>query len=276
MLLLPQYEKFFRNEVKEAFFLNEDVRIYCLVIMKFRNKTKTAVAASRYFTGSRYHEARQLIESLMLALRAKDEYTFNHSVRVARYSAAIATEMFADTEIIADAYISGLLHDIGKISIPDAVLFKNGKLTDEEYRIIQSHPIKSAEICRPINAFVDILPAIRYHHERYDGKGYPDGLAGEGIPMLARVIAVADTFDAITSDRPYRRHLPISKVWSILKDGAGSQWDVNVVEALKRIYNGNIFVRYLLATHPWCREGLSRRDDLRAGTVFENARRRAV
>ena len=260
--------------MKEAFFLNEDVRIYCLVIMKIR--TKKAVAASRYFTGSRYHEARQLIESLMLALRAKDEYTFNHSVRVARYSAAIATEMFADTEIIADAYISGLLHDIGKISVPDAVLFKNGKLTDEEYRIIRNHPVESAEICHPINAFADILPAIRYHHERYDGKGYPDGLAGESIPMLARVIAVADTFDAITSDRPYRKHLPISKVWSILEDGAGTQWDVNVVEALKRIYNGNIFVQYLLAARPWCREGLSRRDNLRAGTVFETARCRAI
>ena len=226
-----------------------------------------AIYESDYFTKGTYKELGHLIPSLLLALRAKDEYSFNHSVRVARYSAAIASDMGKDPDTVARAYVAGLLHDIGKISIPDSILLKNGRLTDDEFSVIQNHPVESEEICRPVSVLEDILPAIRGHHERYDGNGYPDKLKGEEIPLLARIIAVADTFDAITSNRPYRRHMELSSVWPILEEGAGSQWDGKIVDVFREGFDRYRFRYGLLSRRPWG-IGIEFGSGLSDGTAF--------
>jgi HD-GYP domain-containing protein (c-di-GMP phosphodiesterase class II) len=174
----------------------------------------------------------EITESLLLALKAKDEYTLKHSIRVAKYSATIATKMGLGADDIYKAYLSGLLHDIGKIYVPDTILFKTKSLTDTEFNIIKCHPIQSETICKPIKAFRDILPILRAHHERFDGYGYPDGLVGKNIPLLARIVAVADTLDATTSTRPYQNCMPLTRVQEILKNGAGKQWDADIVRVV--------------------------------------------
>lgn len=206
----------------------------------FEDEVSSAVRNSEIFANGK-STISQLVASLLCALQAKDEYSLMHSLRVARYSAMLASEMNLNSEAIAKAYLSGLLHDIGKISIPDAVLFKQGRLDSTEFCIIQSHAEMSERICKPIDVLSDILPAIRGHHERLDGKGYPDNLAGEDIPLLARIIAVADSFDAMTSNRPYRKHMNLKKVWSIMESGAGTQWDASIVDVLRQNYDRNRF-----------------------------------
>jgi putative two-component system response regulator len=124
-----------------------------------------------------------------------------------------------------------LLHDIGKIGVPDAILNKPGPLTPDEVEIIQQHPVIGERICRPLRDGAEIGPIVRGHHERWDGTGYPDKLAGEAIPLGSRVIAVADAFDAMTTDRPYRKALSSNQAWETLRQGAGDQWDKAVIEA---------------------------------------------
>lgn len=188
----------------------------------------------------------QVIECLLTALKAKDEYTLMHSVRVGRYAALIASKMNLSTKDISKAYICGLLHDIGKIYVPDAVLFKTGPLSEKEFYIIKEHPIQSEKICRPIKALEDILPVLRAHHERMDGRGYPDQLKGNEIPLLARIVAVADTLDATTSNRPYQKNMPLEKVKKILQDGAGTQWDADVVDVVLKDFTTKSIVEALL------------------------------
>jgi len=123
---------------------------------------------------------------------------------------------------------SALLHDIGKIGIRDDVLLKEGRLTDEEFQIIQQHPVIGVHVLSQVQlpkTLQPILPGVKYHHERYDGKGYPEGLAGEDIPLFGRIMAIADAYDAMTSDRPYRKGMPVEKALSILEEGMGTQWD---------------------------------------------------
>jgi HD-GYP domain-containing protein (c-di-GMP phosphodiesterase class II) len=136
-----------------------------------------------------------------------------------------------DVDILNTIYLSGLLHDIGKIGIDDTVLRKPGKLTHEEYEHIKKHPELGYNILKDIRQIKDALPAVLYHHEAWDGGGYPDGLAGEDIPFLARILAVADAFDAMGSDRSYRKGMSDDRVDQILREGAGQQWDTRVVEA---------------------------------------------
>ena len=128
-------------------------------------------------------------------------------------------------------YIAGLLHDIGKVGIPDAVLSKPGKLTDEEFRIIQTHPATGVEILKHLEPLGYVLTAVLHHHESVNGGGYPHGLAGDAIPLFSRIIAVADAYDAMTSDRPYRGRMPAEQAEGILRAGAGKQWDTTVVDA---------------------------------------------
>jgi HD-GYP domain-containing protein (c-di-GMP phosphodiesterase class II) len=126
----------------------------------------------------------------------------------------------------------GMLHDIGKIGIPEAILGKPGKLTHEEFAVMRQHPVKGVEICQPLRSRLVALtlPIIRHHHERIDGRGYPDGLRGEEIPLLARIIAISDAYDAMTTDRPYRQGMPKTVALGLLLQGAGSQWDRALVE----------------------------------------------
>jgi HAMP domain-containing protein len=177
-----------------------------------------------------------LIESyfatLAAALDARDPYTAGHSVRVAHYAVHIGRLAGLSAGVIADLRRSALLHDIGKIGVRDAVLLKDGKLTDEEFAQIKRHPELGEAILlqvQPQDAMAPLLPGVRSHHERWDGKGYPDGLAAEHIPLFGRILAVADAFDAMTSDRPYRKGMPIVKARAILQEGAGTQWDARFV-----------------------------------------------
>jgi putative nucleotidyltransferase with HDIG domain len=175
-----------------------------------------------------------VVRALTSAIDAKDPYTCGHSDRVARVAVRLAQELGCDTEQLDTIYLSGLLHDIGKIGIDDNVLRKPGKLTDEEYEHIKTHAEIGYKILVDLKQLDDVLPVVLHHHEQWDGGGYPRGLAGEQIPLLARIAAVADAYDAMGSDRPYRKGMPDQNLDAILRDGAGRQWDAEVVAAFFR------------------------------------------
>jgi len=172
-----------------------------------------------------------VVRALTSAIDAKDPYTCGHSDRVARVSVQLGKQLGCNSEDLSTLYMAGLLHDIGKIGIDDNVLCKPGKLTDAEYDHIKMHPELGHNILADIRQLADCMPIVLHHHEQYDGEGYPYGLEGEDIPWLARIAAVADAYDAMTSDRPYRKGMPFEKVESILASGAGGQWDATVVDA---------------------------------------------
>ena len=177
----------------------------------------------------------QTIMTIANTIDAKDEYTRGHSRRVAEYAYAIAKELGLPPKETEDIHSIGLLHDIGKIGIPDAVLNKPGKLTNEEYQLMKSHTVVGARILKDIGLIDGLDVGAKYHHERYDGKGYPEGISGESIPLLARIIAVADAYDAMSSNRIYRRHLSEERILHELETGSGTQWDARCTEALLRL-----------------------------------------
>ena len=172
-----------------------------------------------------------VVRALTSAIDAKDPYTCGHSDRVARISVRLAKELGCESEVLHTLYMAGLLHDIGKIGINDAVLCKPGKLTDEEFEHIKQHPELGYRILADIQQLASVLPAVLHHHEQWDGGGYPFRLVGDQIPLMARIVAVADAYDAMTSDRPYRKGMPVEKVDAIFRSGAGRQWDAKVIEA---------------------------------------------
>lgn len=167
----------------------------------------------------------QIVRTLSGAIDAKDTYTNGHSTRVAEYSKEIAKRAGLSEKIEDEIYMMGLLHDVGKIGIPDAIINKPAKLTDEEYSIIKAHPVVGANILKDITEFPKLSVGARWHHERYDGKGYPDGISGEDIPREARIIAVADAYDAMSSRRSYRDALPQAQVRAEVQKGKGTQFD---------------------------------------------------
>lgn len=169
--------------------------------------------------------------SLALALEARDKYTIGHSQRVSKIALLIAQQLCIPREQAEKIELAGLLHDIGKIGINESVLMKQGNLTYEEYSHISAHSAIGERILRPVIDDEEILGIVRHHHERYDGKGYPDGLSGNQIPLGARILAVADSYDAMRSDRPYRRALSIQSVLAELKRQASTQFDPVIVEA---------------------------------------------
>ncbi|MCG2712374.1 MAG: response regulator [Candidatus Omnitrophica bacterium] len=175
------------------------------------------------------------IKVLALALDARDHYTHGHSQQVTEYAVDIAREIglsFKEINIIRDA---GILHDIGKIGIADAILLKPGRLTQEEYIQIKKHPVIGKKILDPVNCLADNIPLIYHHHERIDGQGYPDGLTGDNIPLGARILSVADAYQAMTSDRPYRKSLPALIAIEELKRFKGRQFDPDIVDAFLRV-----------------------------------------
>lgn len=174
----------------------------------------------------------QTITALSEAVDAKDRYTSGHSKRVAKYSKMIAARMGKNKEEQEEIYRAGLLHDVGKIRIPADIINKPGKLTDEEYNIIKIHPITGYNILRGIGDNSQIATASKYHHERYDGRGYPNGLAGENIPQTARILGVADAYDAMASNRSYRDALPQEIVRSEIQKGMGTQFDPEVAKIM--------------------------------------------
>jgi HD-GYP domain-containing protein (c-di-GMP phosphodiesterase class II) len=188
-------------------------------------------------SSARYRDVQELLvglaRSLTAAIDAKDSYTYGHSERVARIAVELGRQLGLQEEELSDVFLAGLLHDIGKIGIRDAVLSKTDPLTPEEFEHIKQHVTIGYTILQDLRPISHLLPGVRNHHERYDGKGYPDGLKGEAIPLLARILAVADSFDAMTTNRPYRDSMPVQRVEQILTDGMGTQWDKRVVEAFQ-------------------------------------------
>jgi HD-GYP domain-containing protein (c-di-GMP phosphodiesterase class II) len=188
-----------------------------------------------------------LLHSLTSAVDAKDAYTCGHSERVALLSRLLATQCGLDDAQVERIYMAGLLHDVGKIGVPERVLQKAGKLTDEEFALMKKHPEIGARILRDIRQVADILPGVLHHHERYDGRGYPAGLAGKNIPLMGRLICVADCFDAMTSNRTYRQALPLEVALTEMRRCAGTQFDPELIDAFLRI--GEEPLRELLRNH---------------------------
>ncbi len=172
-----------------------------------------------------------VVRALTSAIDAKDPYTCGHSDRVARLSVCLARRMGCTDDELDTIYLSGLLHDIGKIGIDDNVLRKPGALTEAELEHIKTHPQLGCKILDGVKQLDKVLPVVLHHHEAWDGGGYPEGLKAEECPKLARIVAVADSIDAMSSDRPYRKGIPDEKLDSILRDGAGRQWDAKVIDA---------------------------------------------
>ncbi len=166
-----------------------------------------------------------VVQTLADVIDAKDPYTNGHSRRVAAYSKEIAKRIGYDEERQESIFMMGLLHDVGKIGVPSAVINKPGRLTDEEFELIKTHPLKGAKILANISEKPELVKGARWHHERYDGTGYPDGLVGEAIPEEARIIAVADAYDAMTSNRSYRSQMLQSAVAAVFEKCKGTQFD---------------------------------------------------
>ena len=180
-----------------------------------------------------------MIQTLRYTVEAKDSYTRGHSDRVSEYSVLIGEKLGLSEEQIKTLRIGGLFHDIGKIGIPDSILLKPAKLTDDEYSQIKNHPSIGAHILGNATIFKEIIPIVKHHHEKYDGNGYPSRLKGEEIPYMARIAAVADTFDAMTSRRSYRGPIDIEHVKEEIKRCEGTQFDPQIAEAFLDILNNN-------------------------------------
>ncbi|HEX6961998.1 MAG TPA: HD-GYP domain-containing protein [Lacipirellula sp.] len=185
-----------------------------------------------------------MVRTLVSALDSKDAYTRGHSERVAMFSKRIAEQLGYTEAETEKLYLSGLLHDVGKIGVSDAVLRKPDKLTDEEFAEIKRHPDEGWGILLELEQLNYVLPGVLHHHEQVNGTGYPDGLKGQEIPLDARIMAVADAYDAMTSDRAYRKGMPHEKALEILKSGAGTQWDTEVMDAFLNVIDDISAIRY--------------------------------
>lgn len=199
--------------------------------LEMANHQLTATNQKLQDSLSALDESQNIIFTLALALESKDPYTRGHSERVAEYAVELARYLELDEVEQVVIHRAAILHDLGKIGIPDAILNNPNALTNEEWSIMKSHPARGETICSKLNFAKEILPLIRHHHERFDGSGYPDGLKGKNIPFLARIISIADTADAITSNRPYRSAGTFERVLEELKKGAGPQFDPDLVDA---------------------------------------------
>ncbi len=174
----------------------------------------------------------QIITALSNTVEAKDVYTSGHSSRVANYSREIMFRLGGDETQQMDTYYMGLLHDVGKIRVPDSIINKNGRLTNEEYEQIKIHPLAGYHILKEVTIIPGLALGARWHHERYDGSGYPNGLSGENIPLIARIISVADAYDAMTSNRSYREIMPQQKVRQEIEQGMGTQFDPKIAQIM--------------------------------------------
>jgi putative nucleotidyltransferase with HDIG domain len=195
-----------------------------------------------------------LVELMSMMARAVDEratFLRGHSERVSQYAGEIAREMQLDSAQVDRVRLSGLVHDIGNIGVDDSIMTKDLPLSPEEFEIVKAHTVKGASILRPIEALNDLIPGIELHHEALDGRGYPYGLQGDQVPMLARVIAVADTFDALTTNRPYQHAHTPEQALQIIKNLAGKRLDPEAVEALLAVYErGEIKIQRFTIKRP--------------------------
>jgi len=181
------------------------------------------------------HTYVETIMALALAVEAKDPYSAGHSKRVGFYATKIGEAMGLEQEMLRTLQDAGVLHDLGKIGIKDEILLKTTPLTPDEAKIMQQHPIIGEAIVKPVRSLQKVVALVRHHHEHFDGSGYPGGLKGEEIPLGARILAVADTYDAMVTDRPYRKRLSIEEARAELRKSAGTQHDPVAIEAFLRV-----------------------------------------
>lgn len=200
----------------------------------FTDQTAVAIKSASLVDGMRGLTV-ETMRALAMAIDARDSYTANHSDRVSRFAVALAQELGLGADVVQTIEYAGLLHDIGKIGIAENILNKTSSLTSEEMSAMKGHSLISAEIIRPIEFLTDVVPIVRHHHEWFNGKGYPSGLAGEEIPLGARILAIADALEAITSDRPYSKSLTLHEGLTRLKAGVHVQFDPEMVEAMSRV-----------------------------------------
>jgi putative two-component system response regulator len=184
--------------------------------------------------------AEAVLFSLALSIEAKDPYTEGHCDRLSKYSVALGEKLGLSENLRVALRRGGLVHDIGKLAVPESILLKPGPLTPEERKIMEKHTIDGERICAPLRSFRHVLPIIRHHHEKWDGSGYPDGLKGEKIPLTARILQVTDIYDALTTDRPYRKALPSEKAFAIMREEVKrGWWDAVILSEFERIFLGS-------------------------------------
>ncbi len=184
-------------------------------------------------------EVETILFALAQSIEHRDRYTAGHCERLAFHSLRLGKTLDLPRRDLVSLYRGGFLHDIGKIGVPDAILHKSGRLTEDEWIIMRTHPVRGEEICRPMKSLAGVLPIIRSHHERWDGSGYPDGLAGNRIPIGARILQVADVYDALTTVRPYKDAIPHDAAIAILSDEADrGWWDRELVSLFKSLHHG--------------------------------------
>lgn len=199
---------------------------------------KTVALKQQYEKNERL--SMQIVQSLSSSIDEKDTYTSGHSVRVAEYSKEIARRLGRSEEEQKEIYMTGLLHDVGKIGVPDAIINKPSRLSDDEYNMIKNHPVMGARILKNITELPKLVTGARWHHEHYDGTGYPDGLSGIEIPEPARIVAVADAYDAMTSKRSYRDVLTQEYVRGELEEGKGTQFDPEFADVMIQMIDEDV------------------------------------
>lgn len=239
----PELVVMFTSESAVAFDVVQSLALVSLIfgaIIKYMNRAYEQKKQELDIANTQLEEANtritlQSMYTLAKTIDAKDKYTNGHSMRVAKYSKMIAERMGLAESQIEEIYNMAMLHDIGKIGIPDAIINKTSRLTDEEYDIIKTHPAMGYDILSEMPEIQSIGVGARWHHERFDGRGYPDGLRGEEIPLPARIIGVADAYDAMTSNRSYRKYMPQDAVKSEIEKGTGTQFDPDIARIMLEI-----------------------------------------
>ncbi|MGB6330924.1 MAG: HD domain-containing phosphohydrolase [Candidatus Sulfotelmatobacter sp.] len=182
--------------------------------------------------------AESVLFTLARSIEGKDPYTHGHCERLAEYSTRLGEQLGLAEEHITALRRAGVVHDVGKIAVPDAILLKPGRLTEDEWKIVREHPVVGERICAPLKSFRLVLPIIRHHHEKLDGSGYPDGLCGEAIPATARIMQIVDVFDALTTERPYKKALCETEALQIMgQEVAKGWWDRQMLEEFERLVN---------------------------------------
>jgi putative two-component system response regulator len=183
--------------------------------------------------------AETVLFSLALTIEAKDPYTEGHCDRLSKYSVALGEKLGLSQELRVALRRGGLIHDIGKLAVPEHILLKPGPLTPEERKIMEQHTVIGEEICAPLRSFHHVLPIIRHHHEKQDGSGYPDGLKGAQVPLTARILQITDIYDALTTDRPYRKALPREKAVAIMREEVKrGWWDGSILDEFEAVVHG--------------------------------------